>query len=212
MAFEIYEGIITGNNITAANQMIDKLIEMWNFDDVSQSEGQYHSATYGNIYLFGETSYSGKMCIGVSGSTSANFQATLPNANVGSNSFVIVKAQNSIMLAWKINDQWSSVIIGNIKSVDGNISKGMLGYNRDYNFVYPAYNDALQNNLSINSLTTNKGTQLVPVMAENGYYLDNGYRILASTTSLTNLAVICGQYMIGDDKYYIASGLAIKEE
>ena len=209
MAFEIYEGIITGTNITAANQMIDKLIEMWNFDDVSQSEGEYHSATYGNIYLFGS---SGNMCIGVSGSTNANFQATLPNANVGSNSFVIVKAQNSIMLAWTSNNQWSSVIIGNIKSVDGDTSKGMLGYNRNYNFVYPAYNDALQNNLSINSLTTNKGTQLVPVMAENGYYLDNGYRILASKTSLTNLSHIYGQYMIGDDKYYVAGGLAIKEE
>lgn len=209
MAFEIYEGIITGTYEAATNQMIDKLIEMWNFDEVSQTEGFYHSATYGSIKLFGAD---GNMCIGVSGSSSANFRASLPTASVGSNSFVIVKAQNSIMLAWKVNDQWSSVIIGNIKSVDGNISKGMLGYNRDYNFVYPAYNDALQNNLSINSLTTNKGTQLVPVMAENGYYLDNGYRILASETSLTNLAYICGQYMIGDDKYYIASGLAIKEE
>lgn len=209
MAFEIYEGIITGNNIVAGNQMIDKLIEMWNFDEVSQTEGVYHSATYGNIYLFGS---SGNMCIGVSGSTSANYQATLPNANVGSNSFVIVKAQNSIMLAWMNNNKWSSVIIGNIKSVDGDISKGMLGYNKDYNYVSPTYHNAPQNDLSINSLTTNKGTQLVPVMAENGYYLDNGYRILASKTSLTNLSLICGQYMIGDDKYYITGGLAIKEE
>lgn len=209
MAFEIYEGIITGTNIEAANQMIDKLIEMWNFDEVSQTEGVYHSATYGSIKLFGSD---GNMCIGISGSSSARFQATLPNANEGSNSFVIVKAQNSIMLAWTSNNQWSSVIIGNIKSVDGDTSKGMLGYNRSYNFVYPAYHNALQNNLSINSLTTNKGTQLVPVMAENGYYLDNGYRILASKTSLTNLSHICGQYIKGDDKYYIAGGLAIKEE
>ncbi|MBR1563361.1 MAG: hypothetical protein IJ645_09175, partial [Ruminococcus sp.] len=48
MEFQIYNGVLDTNLTT--NQIIDKAIEMWDFDSVDQTS-TLHSATYGNVKI-----------------------------------------------------------------------------------------------------------------------------------------------------------------
>lgn len=193
MAFEIYNGIASD-----PNTIIDKLIEMWDFDSADQTSSN-HSATWGGGMIYRD-GYN--ICIG--NSSSAYFQG-----NVGSSdTFKLIKTQNAILVAWYHSSAWITFAVGTITDINGNAGKGILGIISAT--LSAVFEGTLLSNVSSNYISTANGVQLVPHMAQNDYYTDGIYRVLAHC--FANIQVISGKYQLGEDVYYISNGLAIKEE
>lgn len=191
MAFEIYNGTVND-----PNTIIDKLIEMWEFDSTDQT-GNNHSATWGNYKVYRS---SNNVCIG--DGNQAPFQVP-----VSSSPFRIIKTPKAIMATWSYNNLWKTVIIGNIYKANGTQSKGIIGC--ESNSLSAAFDRDLLANFSYTALRTNNDIQLIPHVAQNDYYMDQVYRIVAC--NFQTIGAISGKYKIGDDLYYISNLLALKD-
>ena len=200
MAFEYYSG--SGN----ANAIINKLIEMWDFDS-SDTTSSDHSATYGNAQI-------------ISGSNNL-FVQTVRETTSGLaifcsyTAFKIIKATNSIMVCIDYNGYYGAIIIGNLTNSDGQSSKGIFGHNAQSTEIASIMGaSAIQSKIQFTPKTSDTLTQLVPMAAPTfgDWYFENGYRIEIATVSSTILNGTHGLYDIGGEKYYFAGNVAIKED
>jgi hypothetical protein len=202
MAFVIYNGTTSGNTQSDMNEILDKLIEMWNFDSVDQSSAK-HSATYGNAMIRTSTQ-DGRFALEL-------VDEAILIENLGyynSNNYTIVKTDNAIMLILgagsNINDVW---IIGSLTNIDGTTGKGIVGVVGGTGAWYAVVGNSTQSNITDTFRTSQDMTQLIPyVSTVGGWYFDNAYRMIIGLNS-----VLKGKYILGAETYYIAGRSAIKE-
>ena len=192
MAFEIYSGKGTLNDI------IDKMIEMWNFDS-TDTTSSVHTATYGNAVIKGQHQilFNGETPVTPGGS----------EIFTSNSEFKIVKTDNSIMACWYYYNSYYCLLVGNVKNVDGTVGKGALA--RINGYYYAVTGTVTTSSFDYTSRTVADGliAQLVPIVASGGWYFDNAYFKLVDD-SIKKI----GKYMVGDDVYYIHDITAIKEE
>lgn len=196
MAFEIYNGNGTTNDI------IDKIIEMWDFDSYDQ-ESSYHSATYGNGKITAQNN--GLVIQTVTGTNIGD----LPSYSTSD--FKIIKTENSIMISILYYNEYYAAIIGNLAGPNTNKNKGICVIN-SYKVYSVMGEDANQSYIQITPATSDTLVQLIPIAATKygDYYFRNAYRIIISP--FANTMAIEGKYLINNNTYYISGGLAIKEE
>lgn len=202
MAFVIYNGTTSGNDTEDMNEILDKLIEMWDFDSVDQ-ESERHSATYGNAMIRTSTQ-NGRYALEL-------VDEAILIENLGyynSNTYTIVKTDNAILLALGVaNSKWDVWVIGTLTNIDGTTGKGILGVAGDTGAWYAVLGDSTQANVTDTLRTSQDIAQLVSyVSAEGGWYFDNAFRTLIAQS-----ATLKGKYQVGEDVYYIAGRSAIKE-
>jgi hypothetical protein len=202
MAFIIYNGTTSGNNTSDMNEILDKLIEMWDFDSVDQ-ESERHSATYGNAMIRTSTQ-NGRFALEL-------VDEAILIENLGyfnSNTYTIVKTDNAVMLALGAGSGiWDVWIIGTLTNIDGTTGKGIIGIAGSTGAWYAVLGDSTQANVTDTLRTSQDIAQLVPyVSTQGGWYFDNAYRLLIAQS-----AALKGKYQIGEDVYYIAGRSAIKE-
>lgn len=203
MAFTIYNGTTSGNDTEDMNEILDKLIEMWDFDEVDQTS-TYHSATYGEATI--ETSLQdGRYAMKYGESTTLVENLGYYNQGV----YTIVKTDNAILLALgAANSKWDVWVIGTLKNIDGTTGKGILGVTGDTGAWYAVLGDSTQANVTDTLRTSQDIAQLIPyVSASGGWYFDNAFR-----TIIAQSATLKGKYQVGEDVYYIAGRSAIKED
>lgn len=202
MAFVIYNGTTSGNNTTNMNEILDKLIEMWNFDSVDQ-ESTRHSATYGNAKIRTSTQ---------DGRYALEFgESTIVIENLGyynSYTYTIVKTDNAIILALGAGSgTWDVWIVGTVTNIDGTTGKGIVGIVGSTGAWYAVLGDSTQMNISDTLRVSQDMTQLIPyVSAVGGWFFDNAHRMIVGLNS-----TLKGKYILGADTYYIVGRSAIKE-
>ena len=199
MAFEIYNGSFP-HGADMGNTMIDKLAEMWDFDEVDTSSS-LHYVKYGNAKLINNNS---------------GLLAIVDNDGIGymgyysgSSSYTIVKTVNSILLTWLYNNNAAqySVIIGNLR----NAGKGIVGMTATS--MYAIMDEYRTVNVAIPYRQTIAGTQLIDILSTDGsLVLTNGYEVIAMPYDSSVGYEIKGEYYVGEQKFYIAGRAAIKEE
>lgn len=198
MAFEIYNG-----TASTFAQVVDKLIEMWDFDSVDQ-ESSEHTATYGNAKIGGMNAVVRFYSNGTSIYNSEAFTA---------GNYTIVKSDNAILVSWKYSSSnyTYTLIFGNLTNVDGTVGKGAIldnGRTSNYCPYYLVAGENTDSNVSLARTNTDVLTQLIPYVSRTGGWIfDDAYRVLYDTTDGRR-----GLYMIGDERFYISEWTAIKEE
>ena len=201
MAFTIYNGTTSGNNTEDMNEILDKLIEMWDFDSVDQ-ESERHSATFGSAAI--ETStQDGRFAL-------RSGESTIVISNLGyynQNVYTIVRTDNAVMLALGAGSgTWDVWIIGTLTNIDGTTGKGIIGIVGGNGAWYAALGSSTQMNITDTLRSSQDLTQLVPyVSTQGGWYFDNAYRLLVGLNN-----TLKGRFMLGDDEYYIVGRSAIK--
>jgi hypothetical protein len=202
MAFIIYNGTTSGNDTSDMNEILDKLMEMWDFDSVDQ-ESERHSATYGNAMIRTSTQ-NGRFALELV--DEAILIENLGYYNQGV--YTIVKTDNAVMLALGAGSgTWHVWIIGTLTNIDGTTGKGIIGVIGDTGAWYAVLGDSTQANVTDTLRTSQDLTQLVPyVSTQGGWYFDNAYRLLIGLNN-----TLKGKYQIGEDVYYITGRSAIKE-
>lgn len=206
MAFEIYNGVASGATVAGCNEIIDKIIEMWECDS-SDTESAGHSATYGNCTIATNTSNAGRFIVTMNGETlAASFQISSNNL-----SYKIVKAGSALIL--HINSSSASntnvFVFGTITNIDGRIGKGALEVTAASQSTFYACTDD-ENTLGVSDYlrTTDGLVQLAPYISTfKGWYFDTVYRVLAA-----NNGTLVGEYAINGETYFIAYRTAIKDE
>lgn len=198
MAFEIYNG-----SAATFTQVVDKLIEMWEFDSVDQESAE-HTATYGNAKIGGLNAV-----VRLYSNNTSIYNAEAFTAG----NYTIVKSDNAILVSWRYSSSnyTYTLIFGNLTNVDGTAGKGaILDTGRPSNLC-PYYLVAGQNadsNVTLARTNTDILTQLIPYVSRNGgWVFDNAYRTLYDTQDGRR-----GLYTIGNNRYYISEWTAIKEE
>jgi hypothetical protein len=202
MAFEIYNGLLTGSDTEKGNTMIDKLAEMWDFDEVDTSSS-LHYVRYGeNAKLMNNS----LQLLAIAENDGIGFMGYYS----GATSYTIVKAANSILLTWEHDSAQYAVIIGNLR--DG--GKGIVGLT-DSAF-YSIMEDAamyVTRNVTIPYRQTLEGTQLIDILSDSGsLVMENGYQVIAMPYTSSTARIIKGEYSVNGQGYYIAGRAAIKEE
>lgn len=209
MAFEIYNGVLDSNLTT--NQIIDKAIEMWDFDSVDQTS-TLHSATYGNVKIgcdSGNTHFGVEIYTNVTGSK--QYMAV-----DGSYRYTLVKSDNALLISMEGSSSWETIVIGNTTGTDGVKGKGGFYANSNANSAIYIGTDNWSSGASAaftdTCKTTDGLTQLVPIAAPyGGFYFDNAYRVhMAQATGNKGLYVVDGDS--DGSRYYISHRTAIKEE
>lgn len=196
MAFEIYNG--TASTFT---QVVDKLIEMWDFDE-SDTTSSEHTATYGNAKIGGINN----VC------KLYNEETSIYNAEAfqGGN-YTVVKSENSILASWIYSSRTYTLIVGNLTNIDGTTGKGAflcIGNTSNYCPYYLTAGENVDLNVSLGRTNTDVLTQLVPYVSRTGgWVFDNAYRTLFDTQDGRR-----GLYTINNNRYYISEWTAIKEE
>lgn len=202
MAFEIYNGVLTGSDTENGNIMIDKLAEMWDFDEVDTSSS-LHYVRYGNNAKLMNNSL---QLLAIAENDGIGFMGYYN----GATSYTIVKTTNSILLTWEYNSAQYAVIIGNLR--DG--GKGIVGLT-DSAF-YSIMEDAamyVTRNVTIPYRQTLEGTQLIDILSDSGcLVMENGYQVIAMPYTSSVARIIKGEYSVNGQGYYIAGRAAIKEE
>ena len=202
MAFEIYNGVLTGSDTENGNTMIDKLAEMWDFDEVDTSS-TLHYVRYGSNAKLMNNSL---QLLAIAESDGIGFMGYYS----GATSYTIVKTTNSILLNWEHDSAQYAVIIGNLK--DG--GKGIVGLT-DSAF-YSIMEDAamyVTRNVTIPYRQTLEGAQLIDILSNSGsLVMENGYQVIAMPYNSSTARIIKGEYSVNGQGYYIAGRAAIKEE
>ena len=205
MEFQIYNGVLDRNLTT--NQIIDKAIEMWDFDSVDQTS-TLHSATYGNVKIgcdSGNTHFGVEIYTNVTGSRQYMTVG-------GSYRYTLVKSDNALLISMEGSSSWETIVIGNTTGTDGVKGKGGFYANSNANSAIYIGTDNWSSGSSAaftdNCKTTDGLTQLVPIAAPyGGFYFANVYRVhMAQATGSKGL------YTKDGDRYYISHRTAIKEE
>lgn len=205
MEFQIYNGVLDINLTT--NQIIDKAIEMWDFDSVDQTS-TLHSATYGNVKIgcdSGNTHYGVEIYTNVAGSR--QYMAV-----DGSYRYTLVKSDNALLISMEGSNGWETIVIGNTTGTDGVKGKGGFYATSNANSAIYIGTDNWSSGSSAafsdTCKTTDGLTQLVPIAAPyGGFYFANVYRVhMAQATGSKGL------YTKDGDRYYISHRTAIKEE
>lgn len=202
MAFVIYNGTTSGNDTEDMNEILDKLIEMWDFDEVDQ-ESERHSATYGNAKIRTSTQ-DGRYALELVDEAILIENLGYYNQNV----YTIVKTDNAVMLALGAGSgTWDVWIIGTLTNIDGTTGKGIVGIAAGTGAWYAVLGDSTQMNITDTLRTSQDIAQLIPyVSASGGWYFDNAFRTLIAQS-----ATLKGKYQVGEDVYYFAGRSAIKE-
>lgn len=207
MAFEIYNGVASGATVAGCNEIIDKIIEMWDCDS-SDTESEGHSATYGNCTIATNAGNAGRIIVTMNGETPYAAQPQLLATNL---SYKIVKASNALLLL--INPSSANAvnvfIFGSITNIDGSTGKGALAVIATAQAVFFSCTDD-ENTLSVSDTmrTTDGLVQLAPYISTfKGWYFDNVFRVYAAN-NYTNV----GEYTINGENYFIAYRTAIKDE
>jgi len=206
MAFEIYNGVASGATVAGCNEIIDKIIEMWECDS-SDTTSEGHSATYGNCTIAANASNAGRFIVTMNGETlTTSFQLTSNNL-----SYKIVKAGGALIL--NINTSSASganvFIFGTITNIDGSTSKGAIEVTAATNATFYACTDD-ENSMGVSDTmrTTDGLVQLAPYISTfKGWYFDNVLRVLAA-----NNGTLVGEYNINGENYFIVYRTAIKDE
>lgn len=204
MAFEIYSATADMSSGKWANQVIDKMIEMWEFDSVDQ-ESEWHSASFGNGTITAKSSnYIG--LINDSGDVCSTAFTTTPMR------FSVVKTDSSLLVSFESSsDGFATIIVGKTTNIDGTKGKGVMfvHYSSDGKTYMVTDNWQPTSTVFSESLRSSDGlTQLVPIAATlGGDFFDNAYRVTVGTDYKNR-----GLYTIGDDRWYISQRTAIKEE
>ena len=210
MEFQIYNGVLDTNLTT--NQIIDKAIEMWDFDSVDQTSTR-HSATYGNVKIgcdSGNTHYGVEFYTDVTKS-----QSTYMTVG-GSYRYTLVKSDNALLISMEGSSSWETIVIGNTTSTDGVKGKGGFYATSNANSAIYIGTDNWSSGTSAtftdNCKTTDGLIQLVPIAAPyGGFYFDNAYRVhMAQATGNKGLYVVDGDS--DGSRYYISHRTAIREE
>lgn len=202
MAFVIYNGTTSGNDTEDMNEILDKIIEMWDFDEVDQ-ESERHSATYGDAMIRTSTQ-DGRFALELVDEAILIENLGYYNQNV----YTIVKTDNAVMLALGAGSgTWDVWIIGTLTNIDGTTGKGIVGIAAGTGAWYAVLGDSTQMNITDTLRTSQDIAQLIPyVSAEGGWYFDNAFR-----TIIAQSATLKGKYQVGEDVYYFAGRSAIKE-
>ena len=198
MSMVVYNGTTSNNNPEDMNEILDKLMEMWTFDD-TDTESTYHSATYGNAKIK-VSNQNGRFGL-YNGDTEVNSNIGYYNQNV----YTIAKTDNAVMLMLGAGSgTWNVWIIGTLTNIDGTTGKGIIGVDSD-SIWYAVMGDSVQSSISDTLRASQDITQLVPyVSSVGGWYFDNALRMILGTT-------LKGKYMLDNVTYYIAGRNAIKE-
>ena len=205
MAFEIYSGVVSGVTVAGCNEIIDKIIEMWDCDS-SDTTSEGHSATYGNCTIAANTANAGRFIVTMNGETvSAGLQLNSNNL-----SYKIIKTNGALIL--HINTASASnvnvFVFGTITNIDGRAGKGALEVTAATAAAFSACTDD-ENTLNVSDTmrTTDGLVQLAPYISTfKGWYFDNVYRVLA-----VNNATLVGEYTINGENYFVAYRTAIKD-
>lgn len=204
MAFEIYNGVASGATVAGCNEIIDKIIEMWDCDS-SDTTSAGHSATYGNCTIATNTSNTGRFTVTMNGETmSTQFALTANNL-----SYKIAKTTNAIIVVVSAPNTGSInvFVLGTITNIDGSTGKGALEVTGAGNWN-ACTDDQNTLNVSDSMRTTDGLVQLAPYVSTfKGWYFDTVYRVLAA-----NNGTLVGEYAINGETYFIAYRTAIKDE
>lgn len=207
MAFEIYNGVASDAAVAGCNEIIDKIIEMWDCDS-SDTTSEGHSATYGNCTISTNTGNAGRIIVTMNGETPSAAQPQLSSQNL---SYKVVKTSNALLLF--INPSSASgvnvFIFGSITNIDGSTGKGALAVIATAQAAFFACTDD-QNTLNVSDMmrATDGLVQLAPYISTfKGWYFDNVFRVYAAN-NYTNV----GEYTINGENYFIAYRTAIKDE
>lgn len=206
MAFEIYNGVASGATVAGCNEIIDKIIEMWDCDS-SDTTSEGHSATYGNCTIAASTTSAGQFIVTMNGTVIA-MTMRLGGNNL---SYKIAKATNALLVYTnpQSNGQINVFVFGTITNIDGSTGKGALEVNNTATAQFTACTDD-ENTLSVSDTmrTTDGLVQLAPYISTfKGWYFDNAFRVYAAN-NYTNV----GEYTINGENYFIAYRTAIKDE
>ncbi len=205
MAFEIYNGVLTGSDTENGNTMIDKLAEMWDFDEVDTSSSLHYVRYGSNAKLMNNS----LQLLAIAGSDGIGFMGYYS----GATSYTIVKAANSILLTWKHDSAQYAVIIGDLR--DG--GKGIVGLTDSAFYSITEGAEAttthVTRNVTIPYRQTLEGTQLIDILSDSGcLVMENGYQVIAMPYNSSTARIIKGEYSVNGQGYYIAGRAAIKEE
>lgn len=206
MAFEIYNGVASGATVAGCNEIIDKIIDMWDCDS-SDTESAGHSATYGNCTIAANTSNAGRFIVTMNGETvSVGLQLNSNNL-----SYKIIKTNAALIM--HINPASASninaFIFGTITNIDGSTGKGAIEVTAATNATFYACTDD-ENSMAVSDTmrTTDGLVQLAPYISTfKGWYFDDVYRVLAA-----NNGTLVGEYSINGENYFIVYRTAIKDE
>lgn len=206
MAFEIYNGVASGATVAGCNEIIDKIIEMWDCDS-SDTTSEGHSATYGNCTIATNAANVGGFTVTMNGTT-LSITMKLVSSNL---SYKIVKATNALILYTnqQTNGNVNVFIFGTITNIDGSTGKGALEVNNTAAAQFAACTDD-ENTLNVSDTmrTTDGLVQLAPYISTfKGWYFDNAFRVYAAN-NYNNV----GEYTINGENYFMAYRTAIKEE
>ena len=210
MEFQIYNGVLDRNLTT--NQIIDKAIEMWDFDSVDQTS-TLHSAAYGNVSIGCD---SGNTHFGVEIYTDGTKSQRQYMAVGGSYRYTLVKSDNALLISMEGSSSWETIVIGNTTGTDGVKGKGGFYANSNANSAIYIGTDNWSSGSSAafndNCKITDGLIQLVPIAAPyGGFYFDNAYRVnMAQATGNKGLYVVDGDS--DGSRYYISHRTAIREE
>lgn len=200
MAFEIYNGTGTGFNALA------KLNEMWDFDTYDDS-GSTHIATCGNVKLEATSTY---MYLKTLSGT------TLFENRLSGLAFKIVKATNAIVLFWTYNNEPQVIVLGTMTDLSGNVGIGGVSRNGSTgNVVYiTSEQQRAITSQQVGNLMSDTITQIIPITSNKtgSFTFDNIYFLFVTTITDPYPGSIAGMYKIGDDSYYLANCILIKEE
>lgn len=194
MAFEIYTG-----TASSLNDIIDKMIEMWEFDE-SDTTSSVHTATYGNAVIKGQNQ------ILFNGGTAVSPSSSIFSAGA---TFHVIKSDTAIMATWLYSNYMPAIVVGTLTNTDGSTGKGVLFQDPNQS-LYAVMGEETNSQWSISSLirTSDGVMQLVPYVSPvGGWYFDNCYWTIIDTSLVKQ-----GKYIIGEDTFYIARRIAIKEE
>ena len=206
MAFEIYNGVASGATVAGCNEIIDKIIEMWDCDS-SDTTSEGHSATHGNCTIATNTSNTGAFTVTMNGTA----MTSTMRLNTNNLSYKVVKATNALLVY--INPQSNGnvnvFIFGTITNIDGSTGKGALEVLNAATAQFAACtDDENTSNVSDTMRTTDGLVQLAPYISTfKGWYFDNAFRVYAAN-NYTNV----GEYTINGENYFVAYRTAIKDE
>lgn len=207
MAFEIYNGVASGATVAGCNEIIDKIIEMWDCDS-SDTTSEGHSATYGNCTIATNTGgTTGAFTVTMNGTTLTTAMQ-LSSSNL---SYKVVKATNALLVYTNpySNGNVNVFVFGTVTNIDGSTGKGALEVINLATAAFTACTDDENTvNVSDTMRTTDGLVQLAPYISTfGGWYFDNAFRVYAAN-SYTNV----GEYTINGENYFMAYRTAIKDE
>jgi hypothetical protein len=198
MAFTIETGTVTDYT-----ELLAKIKAAWTWDVTGGA-----SVTYGDCVLSLTGSNSNGFSLAIDGTTIA------PALSAGYTTayfYAIAKTANTIIISFTVADnQRGTIVAGNVKNIDGTTGKGMLIVNGQDTANWGAgFETASQTNKSDTIRISDRLTQFVPYTSDRGgWYFENAYRMLIGTSA----SALNGEYLSGDDRYYISQRTAIKEE